>query len=326
MNKSSTLSAMSTPPLTTEPATAAAPASKEPAALDIVVVTGISGSGKSVAMQALEDAGFFCVDNLPVEMLRDFITLERAREPEPRRVAVSVDIRTGISITQLLPRMAQLRDEGVSFRSIFLDASVDALVRRYSESRRPHPLTRSSQSHGDLQHALIDTIKLEQELLGAVREVSTVIDTSHLRPAQLRAWVRNLVEAQASTLTLVFESFAFKHGVPLDADYVFDVRMLPNPHYVRELRPLTGRDEPVAEFLRAQPEVDEMLDQIQVFLMRWLPALKNDQRSYVTVAIGCTGGQHRSVYLAEQLRKRFGGQATTLVRHRELDARESAPA
>ncbi len=324
--KSGTLPAMSSPPLTEAPAAPPAAAGKEPAALDIVVVTGISGSGKSIAMQALEDAGFFCVDNLPVEMLRDFIALERAREPSPRRVAVSVDIRTGISITQLLPRMAQLRDEGVSFRSIFLDASVDALVRRYSESRRPHPLTRSAQSHGDLQHALIDTIKLEQELLGAVREVSTVIDTSHLRPAQLRAWVRNLVEAHASTLTLVFESFAFKHGVPLDADYVFDVRMLPNPHYVRELRPLTGRDEPVAEFLRAQPEVDEMLDQIQTFLQRWLPTLKNDQRSYVTVAIGCTGGQHRSVYLAEQLFKRFGGQATTLVRHRELDARESAPA
>ncbi|WP_374592575.1 RNase adapter RapZ [Aquabacterium sp.] len=295
-----------------------------PAALDIVVVTGISGSGKSVAMQSLEDAGFFCVDNLPVEMLRDFIMLERNREPEPRRVAVSVDVRTGASITQLLPRMAQLRDEGVSFRSIFLDASVDALVHRYSESRRPHPLAQTAQSEGDLQHALIETIQLEQELLSAVREVSTVIDTSHLRPAQLRAWVRNLVEAHASTLTLVFESFAFKHGVPLDADYVFDVRMLPNPHYVRELRPLTGRDAPVAEFLRAQPEVDEMLDQIQNFMERWLPTLKNDQRSYVTVAIGCTGGQHRSVYLAEQLHRRFERQATTLVRHRELGAREMA--
>jgi UPF0042 nucleotide-binding protein len=301
--------------------------------LDIVVVTGISGSGKSVAMQSLEDAGFFCVDNLPVEMLRDFIALERLREPEPRRVAVSVDIRTGASITQLLPRMAQLRDEGVSFRSIFLDASVDALVRRYSESRRPHPLTQNmrstpgtqeAQTEGDLHRALIETIKLEQELLSALREVSTVIDTSNLRPAQLRAWVRNLVEAHASTLTLVFESFAFKHGVPLDADYVFDVRMLPNPHYVRELRPLSGRDTPVAEFLRAQPEVGEMLDQIQAFLERWLPALKNDQRSYVTVAIGCTGGQHRSVYLAEQLYRRFDGQATTLVRHRELGARELA--
>lgn len=304
----------------------AAPTDQACAPLDIVVVTGISGSGKSVAMQALEDAGFFCVDNLPIELLRDFIMLERAREPEPRRVAVSVDIRTGAAISQLLPRMAQLRNEGVSFRSIFLDASVDALVRRYSESRRPHPLVHSAQtthSEGELEHALIDTIKLERELLAAVREVSTVIDTSHLRPAQLRVWVRNLVEAHASTLTLVFESFAFKHGVPLDADYVFDVRMLPNPHYVRELRPLTGRDEPVAEFLRAQPEVDEMLDQIQTFLLRWLPTLKSDQRSYVTVAIGCTGGQHRSVYLSEQLCQRFVGQATTLVRHRELGAREA---
>jgi UPF0042 nucleotide-binding protein len=155
-----------------------------------------------------------------------------------------------------------------------------------------------------------------------LREASTVIDTSLLRPAQLRAWIRDLVGASGSRLTLVFESFAFKHGVPLDADYVFDVRVLPNPHYIRELRPLSGRDDEVAQYLLQQPEVAEMLAQIESFLARWLPAFEDDQRSYLTVAIGCTGGQHRSVYFAEVLAQRFAQRAGTLVRHRELDARE----
>jgi len=290
--------------------------------LDIVLVTGISGSGKSVAMQALEDAGFYCVDNLPIELLRDFIRLERERAAEgpPRRVAVSVDIRTGRQISQLLPRLDELRLDGVSIRSIFLDAGMDVLVRRYSETRRPHPLAREPRAEGDAQRALIETIEIERELLAGLREASTVIDTTHLRPAQLRSWVRKLVEADAAVLTLVFESFAFKRGVPLDADYVFDVRMLPNPHYVPELKPQTGRDAAVIDYLRQQPEAAELLVQIEAFLARWLPALRNDHRSYVTVAIGCTGGQHRSVYFAEQLGQRFAALATTLVRHRELDA------
>lgn len=291
----------------------------------IVLVTGISGSGKSVAMQALEDAGFYCIDNLPIELLRDFLRLERERaagQGAARRVAVSVDVRTGRSISQLLPRLAELRNEGVAVRPIFLDASIETLVRRYSESRRPHPLSREPEAFGDAQGALIEAIGLERELLAGMREISTVIDTSRMRPAQLRAWVRNLVEAGQSRLTLVFESFAFKQGVPLDADYVFDVRMLPNPHYEHELRPLTGRDQPVIDFLHARPEVEEMIRQIAAFIGHWLPSLRSDQRSYVTVAIGCTGGQHRSVYCAEQLAREFRGQTTTLVRHRELDARD----
>jgi UPF0042 nucleotide-binding protein len=152
--------------------------------------------------------------------------------------------------------------------------------------------------------------------------VSTVVDTSQLRPAQLRSWIHDLVGAPGNRFTLVFESFAFKHGVPLDADYVFDVRVLPNPYYIRELRPQTGLDGAVAEYLEAQPEVGEMLSQIEIFLARWLPAFEDDQRSYLTVAIGCTGGQHRSVYFVDQLARRFASKAITLVRHRELDARD----
>jgi UPF0042 nucleotide-binding protein len=286
---------------------------------EVVLVTGISGSGKSVALHALEDAGFFCVDNLPPELLREFLRLEHGRSQ--RRVAIAVDGRSAASLPQLRPLMDELRGEGVAIVSVFLDATTDALVRRFSETRRPHPLSDAAHAP-EGRRALVEAIEVERELLSELREVSTVIDTSQLRPTQLRAWIRDLVRADASRLTLVFESFAFKRGVPLDADYVFDVRVLPNPHYVDELRPLSGRDAPVAAYLEAQPEVGEMLGQIEAFLARWLPAFEKDQRSYLTVAIGCTGGQHRSVYFAETLARRFGARAGTLVRHRELDARD----
>jgi len=286
---------------------------------EVILITGISGSGKSVALHALEDAGYFCVDNLPPELLRDFIRLESGRYTH--RVAVAVDVRTATSLPGLVPLIDQLRGEGVRIRPIFLDASTDALVRRFSETRRPHPLTAAA-GGSDAARALIEAIELERELLADLREVSTVIDTSQLRPALLRNWVRALVGAREASLTLVFESFAFKHGVPLDADYVFDVRVLPNPYYIRELRPLTGRDAPVAAYLENQPETLEMLGQIQTFLQRWLPSFEDDQRSYLTVAIGCTGGQHRSVYAVEWLARRFDSRYATLLRHRELDARE----
>jgi UPF0042 nucleotide-binding protein len=214
----------------------------------------------------------------------------------------------------------ELRGQGLRVRSVFLSASTPALVKRYSETRRPHPLSKPGDD-SDPHRALFDAIELERALLAELRERSTVLDTSDLRPAQLRLWVRELVGATRSRLTLVFQSFAFKHGVPLDADLVYDVRVLPNPFYLRELRPLTGRDAPVADYLREQPEVQDMLSQIAGFLRRWLPAYEQDGRSYLTVAIGCTGGQHRSVFLVEALAQQFGGQVATLKRHRELDAK-----
>ncbi len=287
---------------------------------EVVLVSGISGSGKSVALHALEDAGFFCVDNLPPELLRDFIRLEHERFT--RRVAAAVDVRTAGSLPHLLPLVAELRREGVDVRVLFLDAATDVLVRRYSETRRPHPLAKVGTLEGDRLQALEESIELERMLLAELRDVSTIVDTSQLRPAQLRHWVRDMVGARRTPLTLVFESFAFKNGVPLDADFVFDVRVLPNPFYIRELRSLTGQDEPVADYLRAQPEVAEMLGQIEAFLRRWLPGFASDQRSYVTVALGCTGGQHRSVYGTEWLARRFALEDATLVRHRELDARD----
>ena len=279
-------------------------------------------------------------------LFRSFLQLEHRLHDQ--RVAIAVDVRSAGSLPHLLPLMKQLNDEGVQVRSIFLDASTNALVRRFSETRRPHPLSRGSRpasardtrndddtgytipgdlapeqvSAADGHRALIDAIELERELLSGLREVSTVIDTSQLRPAQLRLWIRDLMSGTGNRLTLVFESFAFKHGVPLDADYVFDVRVLPNPHYVRELRPQDGRDAAVVAYLEAQPDVMEMLGQIDTFLTRWLPAFNNDQRSYLTVAIGCTGGQHRSVYFVEMLARRFARRTVTLIRHRELDARD----
>ena len=293
------------------------PASNGSTAREIVMVTGISGSGKSVALHALEDAGFFCVDNLPPELLPEFLRLESERSV--RRVAVAVDVRTAGSLPHIVPVLATLQNAGVKVRSVFLDASTDTLVRRFSETRRPHPLSKDG-GNTDTPRALIEAIELERTMLAGLRARSIILDTSQLRPVQLRQWIRDLVGAHASQLALVFQSFAFKRGVPLDADMVFDVRILPNPYYLRELRPLNGRDAPVAEYLRAQPEVMEMLDQIEVFLRRWLPNFEDDQRSYLTVAIGCTGGQHRSVFMCETLAARFAPLVTTLLRHRELDA------
>jgi UPF0042 nucleotide-binding protein len=288
----------------------------------LVVVTGISGSGKSVALHALEDAGYFCVDNLPPELLPHFLSLDQARSLQ--WLAIAVDVRTVGSLPALLPLMERLRAEGLVVRPLFLDASTDALVRRFSETRRPHPLSQDPGRGGtgsEGQRALVDAIDLERELLAGLREVSAVVDTSQLRPAQLRRWVREMVQARPHRLTLVFESFAFKHGVPLDADLVFDVRVLPNPYYDDALRPLTGRDAPVVSYLQAHPEVHEMLAQIGDFVARWLPNFEADHRSYLTVAIGCTGGQHRSVYMVEALARRFSAGSTSLVRHRELDER-----
>jgi len=205
---------------------------------------------------------------------------------------------------------------------LFLDAGTGTLVRRYSETRRNHPLTQHDVGHGlgKQRRALVEAIELERSMLEAIRAESHVIDSSMIRAAQLQGYVKSLIGAAPAQLTLVFESFAFKRGVPSDADFVFDVRMLPNPHYESDLKAQTGRDAPVADFLRAQPEAGHMLAHIVGFLDHWLPALARDHRSYVTVAIGCTGGQHRSVYLVEQLAQHFCTGWVTLKRHRELDA------
>ena len=290
--------------------------SPTPQAMEMVLITGMSGSGKSVALHALEDAGYYCVDNLPPELLDSFVALELKHGAS--RVAIAMDVRSAASLPLVPRQLPALRAQGIAIKSIFLDASTDTLVRRYSETRRMHPLSQGDAS--DQHRALFEAIELERELLGEIREQALVLDTSIIRSSQLQAYVKSLVSAPADRLTLVFESFAFKRGVPLDADYVFDVRMLPNPHYESELRALTGRDKPVADYLLAHFEVAEMFSSIAGFLTQWLQPLVRDHRSYVTVAIGCTGGQHRSVYLVEALTRAFSQNWQTLKRHRELDA------
>jgi UPF0042 nucleotide-binding protein len=290
---------------------------------ELVLITGMSGSGKSVALRALEDAGYFCVDNLPPELLLEFVQLEQQQDAQ--RIAIAMDVRSANSLHLVPEQLQRLEQMNVNTRLLFLDASTDILVRRFSETRRRHPL--STQAHQDAIHDaqrdLMQAIELERELLATLREKSHIIDTSVLRNTKLQAYLKSLISAPATQLTLMFESFAFKRGIPVHADYVFDVRMLPNPHYEPDLRPLTGCDAPVADWLAQHELVDQMVDQISNFLHSWLPHLSQDHRSYVTVAIGCTGGQHRSVYLVERLADQFKGDWVTLKRHRELDLNPS---
>jgi UPF0042 nucleotide-binding protein len=286
-------------------------------ALEIVLITGMSGSGKSVALRALEDAGYYCVDNLPPELLTPFVALEH--QHHGNRVAIAMDVRSATSLPQVPQELERLRRQGIVVHSLFLDATTDTLVRRFSETRRRHPLSHEELTDGP--RALVQVIELERELLADLREQAHVIDTSAIRASQLQGYVKSLISTAPDQLTLVFQSFAFKRGIPVDADFVFDVRMLPNPHYEPPLRDLTGLDQPVIDYLREQAEVALMRSHIEIFLAHWLDVLARNHRSYVTVAIGCTGGQHRSVYLVERLAETFSSQRTTLRRHRELDSR-----
>ena len=284
----------------------------------ITLITGISGSGKSVGLNALEDAGFFCVDNLPPSLLRALV--ETRASEDAQNLAVAVDARSATSLSELPADIAWLRDQGHHVEVIFLTAKTESLINRFSETRRSHPL--SHRIAPDAQPSdiptLVECIWQEREMLSAIEGLGHLIDTSGLSANQLRAWIKELVQKDTQQLSLLFESFAFKFGVPLDADLVFDVRLIPNPFYDKALRPLTGRDQPVINFLKAQSDAVSLLSDICNFIERWLPAYQRENRSYLTVAIGCTGGQHRSVFMVEQLAQHFKDQARVLIRHREL--------
>ena len=285
----------------------------------IILITGISGSGKSIALNALEDAGYFCVDNLPPTLLRDLV--KTRMDDGADMLAVAMDARSAISLAALPADIRRLKDNGHDVKVLFLTAKTDSLIARFSETRRSHPLShrlRIDQNPDD-RPTLIECILREREMLATVEGLGHVVDTSGLNANKLRSWIKALIESDRTPLTLLFESFAFKFGVPLDADLVFDVRVLPNPHYDPGLRPLNGRDAPVAAFLEAVPEVVDLMGDIRAFVQKWLPAFKNDNRSYLTVAIGCTGGQHRSVYVVEQLAQYFQSSERVLLRHRELN-------
>lgn len=276
--------------------------------MQLILVSGLSGSGKSIALHVLEDSGFYCVDNLPAGSLDQ--VLGYLAEAGHERVAVSIDARSA-ALGALPEHIGRLRSRGVDCRVLYLEATTAALLRRFSETRRRHPLAGSG-------IALQEAIEHERTLLADVALLGHRIDTSELLPRVLQNWIRDLLGIGSGTLTLLFESFAYRDGIPLDADWVLDARMLPNPHYEPQLRPLTGRDAPVAGYLRADPAVGRWLEDVRALLARWLPEIVRENRSYVTVAIGCTGGKHRSVYLVEQLADAFRGEWKVLVRHRGL--------
>ena len=279
--------------------------------MQLILITGLSGSGKSVALNVLEDAGFYYVDNLPARLLPQ--TVGFLAESGHARVALSVELRSPDAIAELPRQLEEFRGRGHDVRVLFLEAKTDTLIKRFSETRRRHPLADSGLT-------LPECIERERGLLAGLADIAARVDTSDLEPNALRSWVKDFVGVPATGLTLLFESFGFKHGIPLDADLVFDVRCLPNPNYDPRLRPLTGRDQAVIDFLAADPSTRKMLEDIRRFVADWLPAFERDNRSYLTVAIGCTGGQHRSVYFAESLAALFERQPRVLVRHREIRA------
>ena len=284
----------------------------------LIIITGLSGSGKSIALHALEDSGYYCIDNLPATMLPQIADHLRTENQRPGsvnltnfdKVAISIDSRSA-AIETLPAHIEQLKLQNVSTQVLFLESNVETLVKRFSETRRKHPLSKDTTT-------LTESIAFERELLGTLGNLGQVIDTSHISANKLRSWVKDAVALEHTGLTVLFTSFGFKHGVPLDADFVFDIRCLPNPHYDPKLRDLTGRDAPVQAFLEGQPNVSAMLNDIQHYIEKWLPSFVADNRSYLTVAIGCTGGQHRSVYFVETLSTYFRLQHKVLTRHREL--------
>jgi UPF0042 nucleotide-binding protein len=283
----------------------------------LIIVSGMSGSGKSVALKTLEDLGFYCVDNLPAELLPSFVRSVAGDDGAPEKLAVGIDVRNRHSDLANIPDwLSAVGAMGLDPRLVFFDTQDTVLLRRYADTRRRHPL-----SHLGL--VLADAISLERQVLKPLRQIAdSVIDTSALNVHQLRRTViTEFGLGGDETLSLLFESFAYRRGVPPDADFVFDARVLPNPHWNPELRPLSGRDQAVRAYLEAQPDVAEYTGQVAGFLDTWLPRLRSDTRSYATIAFGCTGGRHRSVYLAEHLAAhcRERGWGEVAVHHRELD-------
>ncbi|MBD1389884.1 RNase adapter RapZ [Neiella sp. HB171785] len=279
--------------------------------MKLTVVSGRSGSGKSVALRVLEDLGYYCVDNLPVELLTPWLTQQQNRHEQ---IAVSLDMRNLPNSPAEVEQLLTLIRSTVSTTIIFLDAADSVLLRRYSETRRRHPLTRAHPT-------LTEAVAAETELLAPVREQADLfLDTGEMTIYQFSATLRERVSGSpSSSMVLIFESFGFKHGIPNDADFVFDVRFLPNPYWQPELRGYTGNDQPVIDFFNHQPTVGEFIEQLKSMLIKWLPQLQQNDRSYVTVAIGCTGGCHRSVFIANSLAEHFRTEREVQLRHRNLE-------
>ena len=289
--------------------------------MKLLIISGRSGSGKSTALNMLEDHGYYCIDNLPASLLPALAQRVSAQSTDLPLVAVSIDARNIPSDLKQVPEIIeQLKQISLRTEIIFLDASSPTLIKRFSESRRKHPLTTD-------RIGLRQAINMETELLEQIALLASLsIDTSNMSLHQLRDNIKTrVVERDESGLALMFESFGYKYGVPIDADVVFDVRCLPNPYWEPTLRPLTGLDAEVRDWLHSQATAEAMYEDLKAYLLRWLPKFEENNRAYMTVAIGCTGGQHRSVYLSEKLKKEFAGKIKNVqVMHRELLRRETA--
>ena len=280
--------------------------------MQLILVSGLSGSGKSVALRALADSGYFAVDNLPATLIPALVESHQSNPGSGEKIAISIDARTRDTLAALPRIIEELQGSGIDCRVIYLEANDEALARRFSETRRPHPMT------DRVSGGMAECIAEERRVLSQVVDLAHRIDTSDVSPNTLRAWIKDWLRLDQSRITLAFQSFGFKHGIPIDADLVFDSRFLPNPFYDPKLRPLSGKDAPVREFLEADLNVARLIDDIASFLMRWLPFYVRDNRAALTIAIGCTGGQHRSVYIVEELAQRFGTEQQILIRHRDL--------
>jgi RNase adapter protein RapZ len=290
--------------------------------VQLIIITGLSGSGKSIALRVLEDSGYYCIDNLPATLLPQIS--HHLEATNQHKIAISIDSRSA-ALEALPNAIEMLKNNGNSVQVLFLESSIETLVKRFSETRRKHPLSNADTT-------LAESISHERELLSDIVEISHHIDTSNLSANSLRSYIKDIIlntennqqggsldSSQDNNLVLLFTSFGFKNGIPLDADFVFDVRSLPNPHYDPILRPYTGKDDVIKQFLEKQSNVVEMLADIQQYIEKWLPSFIADNRSYLTIAIGCTGGQHRSVYFVEQLSLYFKQKQKVMIRHRELD-------
>lgn len=287
--------------------------------MQLIIVTGMSGGGKSIAIHQLEDCGYYCIDNLPAAFLLP--VAQDLRTHGIKSAAVAIDARSQSTFDGSLKAIRQLEEAGFDVRILFLTASDQELVKRFSETRRRHPLSTLAASRDQLV-TLQEAISRERDLLAPISAGAALMDTTGILSSQLREWVKKFVGQPQAMMTLTFESFAFKHGLPVASDLVFDVRCLPNPYYDPALRPLTGRDKPVADYLRTFPTVINMVDDIEGFIRKWLPAYIAQNRHYLTVAVGCTGGQHRSVFVAEELGARFRDTDGVVVRHRIIHRAE----
>lgn len=283
--------------------------------MNFFIVSGLSGSGKTIVLQALEDAGYYCIDNLPVVLIPHFAEhVLHGKENPFKSAAIGIDARNQTFLSQVPMALDELKRLGIRYRVVFLEAEESILIRRFKQTRRRHPMI-------DKDTSLLEAIHLEKQLLEPLAfQAALRIDTTHTTPHELRQQIYEYVHGEDTAgMTILFQSFGFKHGTPLDADYVFDVRCLPNPYWETELRRYTGLDQPVIGFMEQYPEVEEMFQELHRFLEKWIPRFEREDRTYMTVAIGCTGGMHRSVYLVNRLARYFSDQGfKTQIRHREL--------